>query len=224
MYSTVTVVPYSGSVHANSSVCAKSGSQWSCWAGSASPQRLFCMKSSMHEILVVKTKWSLTTAIGNSRFLLYMLAALPCMLLPCQCHVAVILLIKQYDDCGVAGQSMTAGRSGGGALWRCAVAVACCYAVWPFMLLGHHHRVLSRSCCQHFPWYSLSCYTHFCQAMLPLSCCAAAVILPCRCACCLPMYMQLTTVLPLCHCHTALPAMVTVRSTLCVTIALPSTI
>ena len=37
-------------------------------AGSHSPQRRFCTKSSLHRISVIKTRWSLTTEIINSSF------------------------------------------------------------------------------------------------------------------------------------------------------------
>ena len=55
-------------VHVNGSVCAKSGGCWSRSAGTRSPQRLVCTKSSMHGSSVIKTKWSLTTEIVNSSF------------------------------------------------------------------------------------------------------------------------------------------------------------
>ena len=38
------------------------------FAGSRSPQRLFCTKSSTHGISVIKTRWSLTTENVNSSF------------------------------------------------------------------------------------------------------------------------------------------------------------
>ena len=50
------------------SVRAKSGGWWSHSAGSRSPQKLLCTKSSMHEISVIKIRWSLTTDIVNSSF------------------------------------------------------------------------------------------------------------------------------------------------------------
>ena len=60
-----TVVPYSGTC-----TC-----KWLCvwhWAGSRSPQRLFCTKIhtklSVHRISVIKTRQSLTTEIVNSSF------------------------------------------------------------------------------------------------------------------------------------------------------------
>ena len=52
----------------NGSVCAKSGGRWSRSAGSRSPQRLFCTKLSVHEISVIKGRWSLTTEIVKSSF------------------------------------------------------------------------------------------------------------------------------------------------------------
>ena len=105
---------------------------------------------------------------------------------------------------------VAAVRSGGsgGALW-CWHAVMLCHSSCLAIIL-----VLCQSCCQHFPWYSLSCYmyTHFCQAILPwcraalpLSCRAAAVMPPCRCACCLPLHMLLTVAHVAYHCSATLP-------------------
>ena len=52
----------------NGSVHAKSGGHWSHSTGSRSPQRLFCTKSSVHRISVIKTRWSLTTEVISSSF------------------------------------------------------------------------------------------------------------------------------------------------------------
>ena len=49
-------------------MCAKSCSRRSCSAGSRSPQRLICTKSSMDGISVIKTRWSLSTEVVNSSF------------------------------------------------------------------------------------------------------------------------------------------------------------
>ena len=53
-------------VHVNGTEHAKSASHWSCLAGSCLPQRLFCTKSSLHGISVIKTIWSLTTEVVKS--------------------------------------------------------------------------------------------------------------------------------------------------------------
>ena len=59
-----TCVPYCGHIRqVNGFVHAKSRGCWSRSAGSHSPQRLFCTESSMHRILVTKTRWSLTREI-----------------------------------------------------------------------------------------------------------------------------------------------------------------
>ena len=64
-----TCVLYCGHrLQVNGSVRAKSGGRWSRSAGSRSPQRLFCTKSSMHGISVIKGRWSLTTEIVKSSF------------------------------------------------------------------------------------------------------------------------------------------------------------
>ena len=64
-----TCVLYCGHrLQANGSVRAKSGGRWSRSAGSRSPQRLFCTKSSVHGISVIKGRWSLTTEIVKSSF------------------------------------------------------------------------------------------------------------------------------------------------------------
>ena len=55
-------------VDVHGSVHATSGSRWSHSAGHWSPQKLFCTKSSMHRILAIKTRWSLTTKFVNSSF------------------------------------------------------------------------------------------------------------------------------------------------------------
>ena len=44
------------------------GQRWSRWAGSRSPRRLICTKSSMHGISVIKIRRSLTTGIVKSSF------------------------------------------------------------------------------------------------------------------------------------------------------------
>ena len=64
-------------VHVNGSVHAKSGCRWSHSAGSRSPQRLFCTKSSMQIILIIKTRCSLTTEYRDPKqqFLLYCIAS-----------------------------------------------------------------------------------------------------------------------------------------------------
>ena len=58
----------------------KSGSRWSRLAGSRSKQGLFCTKSSVRGISVIKTRWSLTTEIINNTF--YCIALLLRMLFP----------------------------------------------------------------------------------------------------------------------------------------------
>ena len=72
-YSAIQIVKFNTSVtqsviHVNGFVHAKSDCCWSHLAGSCSPQRLFCTKSSVHGISVIKTRWSLTTDIVNSSF------------------------------------------------------------------------------------------------------------------------------------------------------------
>ena len=58
----------------NGSELAKSGSLWSCLAGSRSKQGLFCTKSSVHGILVMKTRCSLTTGrVNNSSYSIMLL-------------------------------------------------------------------------------------------------------------------------------------------------------
>ena len=63
--------------------------------------------------------------------------------------------------------------------------------------------VLCRSCCQPFPWYSI---TFMLYMYLPLSGHFSTVMLHCCCHTALPLYMLITTVLLLCHRHTAMPA------------------
>ena len=55
-------------VHVNCSVRVKSGSRWSCSAGSHLSQSLFCTESSMRGISVIKSRRSLTTEIIKSSF------------------------------------------------------------------------------------------------------------------------------------------------------------
>ena len=59
-YNKVHVYSTQVNVH-RGSVCANSGDRWSRSAGSHSPQKLFCTKPSMHWILVIKTRRSLST-------------------------------------------------------------------------------------------------------------------------------------------------------------------
>ena len=96
---------------------------------------------------------------------------------------------------------VTAVRSvdGGSALWHWHAVMFCrssCLAII---------RVLGQSCCQHFPWYTLSCYTHFCQAVLPWSGCAVAVVPRCCCHAALPLCMLLTAVHVAYLCSAAFP-------------------
>ena len=55
-------------LQANGSLRAKSGGRWSRSAGSCSPQRLFCTESSVHGILVIKSRQSPTTEIIKRSF------------------------------------------------------------------------------------------------------------------------------------------------------------
>ena len=55
-------------VHVNGSVLANLGVAAHCSAGSRSPQRLFYAEPSVHKILVIKSRWSLTTEIIKSTF------------------------------------------------------------------------------------------------------------------------------------------------------------
>ena len=64
-----TCVLYCGPIlQVNDFVGAKSGSHWSRSAGSCSPQKLFCTKSFMRGISVIKSRWSLNTEVVNSSF------------------------------------------------------------------------------------------------------------------------------------------------------------
>ena len=67
-YNKVHDIVYSTVVHVNGSLCAKSVSHCSPWSCSRSPQKLFCTKSSVHGILVIKTRLSLTTKRVKSSF------------------------------------------------------------------------------------------------------------------------------------------------------------
>ena len=65
----VTCVLYCGPIfQVNDSVYVKFGGHWSCLAGGRLAQRLFCTKSSVQGISVIKTTWFLTTEIINRGF------------------------------------------------------------------------------------------------------------------------------------------------------------
>ena len=180
-------------------------------------------------------------------------AALPCILLPCQCHTDVPLMLRCHRR--TASPIILSASF----ILLCHYYAACC--CHPSLLLPYCFvTVIWFDCCRTLPYdfaivillYHVYCFTtillYHCYTTLQFSYCLMlsrcfathailASVRPFRHGhatlllsyTALPLYMLLTpstTVLLLCHSHTALPAMLTVSSTVCscVTTALPSTV